>query len=287
MMQRWIWSVVRVGLLCLLALALAVGFAPLTFRAARFLQHRPAQIGPKAYYMALGDSLAYGFQPNLDWADGYANVFFSDLEQHGTQHSINLACTDESTTTLIKGGCPFALLRKSLYTSSQLQAAVSYLHAHAGQVSPVTLDIGANDLIPDLNTTNCSVNAKWESDLATVDNSLKNIILPQLVAAMTVNGQMTGDLLLLNYYDPYQVTCPNTVPYIHTLNQHLAAAAVASSATLVDISSAFTGSVVSTSTTPVSTICTYTWMCSSFKNIHPNKLGYGLMAGVIEHTVSY
>ena len=286
MVQRWIWSVVRIGLLGAFALALAVGLAPLPFRAARFSHHQRPLVGPKAYYLALGDSLAFGYQPNLDWVNGYANAFFSDLQQHGTQHYTNLACTDESTTTMINGGCPYALLRKSLYTSSQLQAAVNYLHAHAGQISPITLDMGANDLIPDLNSAKCTVDPKWESDLATVDTNLKNVILPQLEAALMVNGRVTGDLLLLNYYDPYQVTCPNTVPFIQTFNQHLAADAASNSATLVDISSAFTSSTT-TSATSASNVCIYTWMCSAFKNIHPNKVGYGVMAGVIEHTVNY
>jgi hypothetical protein len=37
----------------------------------------------------------------------------------------------------------------NFYTGLQLKAAVSYITGHAGTVSPVSLDIGANDLLPD------------------------------------------------------------------------------------------------------------------------------------------
>lgn len=291
MMQRQIWYVLRVGSLCVLALALAMAFTPLTFRAAASLQPHVARVGPKAYYLALGDSLAFGYQPNWDWIHGYTNDFFGDLQKQGVQHYDNLACADENSSSMINGGCPYSLLHKYIYTGPQLQAAVNYLHAHAGQVSPVTLDIGANDLIPDLDTTKCTISPRWQQDLTTVDNNLKNVILPQLVAALTVNGQMTGDLLLLNYYDPFQSMCPNTIPYIQTFNQDLAAAS--GHATLVDIYSAFdhssTGdhSSAGTVAAPASNLCTYTWVCGKDKNIHPNQSGYALMASTIEHTVNY
>lgn len=286
MVQRWVWHFLRIGLLCVLAFALAVAFAPQTFRAARFLHRHVALVGPKAYYLALGDSLAFGYQPDLDWVHGYANDFFDDLHKRGVQHYDNLACADESSATMLNGKCPYALLHKYAYSGSQLQAAVNYLHAHAGQVSPVTLDIGGNDLIPDLDTAKCAMNTRWQSDLALVNTNLKNVILPQLSAALTVNGQMTGDLLLLNYYDPYANMCPATVPYIQTFNQDLAAD-VGGRATLVDVFSAFADPAAGNVVAPVSHLCAYTWVCGKDKNIHPNQAGYAIMASAIEHTVNY
>ena len=281
MVQKQVWYFLRIGLLCVFAFSLVWAFVPMAFNAVHASRARSALVGPKAYYLALGDSLAFGYQPDLDWVDGYSNSFFGNLKKHGVQHYDNLACTGESSATMIKGGCPYSLLHKYLYSGPQLQEAVSYLHTHAGQVSPVTLDIGANDLLPDFNATKCTLGAKLQSDLAQVNSDLKNVILPQLVAAMTVNGQMTGDLLLLNYYDPYQSACPNTVQYIQVLNQNLADDA-SGLATPVDVFSSFgqTGS-------SASSICTYTWMCSTFKDIHPNRAGYSLIASAIERTVNY
>lgn len=285
-MRRLVWYILRIILLCVFAFALSCAYVPLTFKAARVMHRQPAPVGPKAYYLALGDSLAFGYQPDFDWTDGYANYFFGDLKTHGGQHYDNLSCPGESSVSMVNGGCPYALLHKYAYAGAQLQAAVNYLHTHAGQVSPVTLDIGANDLIPNLDTARCTINAGWASDLARVDANLKNVILPQLIAAMTVNGQMSGDLLLLNYYDPYQNICPNTIPEIQAFNQDLATDA-GDHAILVDVASAFHRPATETTSLTTSSVCMYTWMCSKFKNIHPNKMGYAIIASAIERAVGY
>jgi len=286
----------------MIVLAFIPAVASHAFHVARFEHAQTALVGPKAYYLALGDSLAFGYQPNLNWDDGYTRSFSRDLAPRAMRSYTDLACPGESTGTMISGGCPYALLHQSLYSGSQLQAAVNYLHQHAGQVSPVTLDIGVNDLIPDLNAAQCAVNSKWQSDLAQLESNLKNVILPRLVAAMTVNGQITGDLILLNYYDPYQDTCPNTVETIQMLNQGLATSS-GGRVTVVDIFNAFaapanalmapsvlpaTSAAATTPVpTPASTICAYTWMCGLFKDIHPNSAGYAAMARAIERTVHY
>jgi lysophospholipase L1-like esterase len=256
----------RIATLFALALSLVLGFVPAAFTAMRALHaqtiraHR-AMLGPKAYYLAIGDSLGFGYQPDFNWGAGYASDFYTNLQNHGVTHYGNLACPGETSVTMINGGCPYPFLRKYPYISSQLQAAVGYLQKYAGQVSPVTLDIGVNDLLPDLNTKDCSIKPQWGSDL--------------------VNGQMTGDLLLMNYYDPYQNLCPATVSAIQTLNAHLAADA-SDYATMVDIFAPFGGA-----TTPDPHTCTNTWICSTFHDIHAKTAGYSVMASAFEQTSGY
>jgi lysophospholipase L1-like esterase len=243
---------------------------------------RLSLVGSKQYYLVLGDSLAFGYQPNLNYDDGYADDFFSNLQSHGGQKLANLGCPGETSSTLIHGGCPYPFLRKYFYLGPQLSAAINYLHRHVGQVSPVTLDIGANDLLPDINASNCTVSSSFDSDLAKVDQNLTGTILPQLTTALTVNGRLTGDLVLMNYYDPYQNICPNSVPYVQTLNQHLQADVNAFGATIVDVFSAFGGAGV-----PNKNICTYTWMCSIFKDIHATDTGYSVIASTFESGTGY
>mgnify|MGYP001273140162 CR=1 FL=1 len=281
MARRKVFRGLGIGAPVALLFVLVLVFAPTVFAGSRFFHRRSALMGPKTYYLALGDSLGFGYQPNFNWADGYASDFYSNLQHHGVAHYDNLACPGETSATMINGGCPYPYLRKYPYVSSQLQAALDYLKKHAGQVSPVTLDIGVNDLLPDFNTKDCSIHAHWESDLAKIDHNLISVILPQLVAAMTVNGQMTGALLLMNYYDPYQNLCPATVAAIQELNAHLAADA-SGYATLVDIFTPFGGA-----TTPDPNICSDTWMCSAFKDIHAMNAGYSVMASAFEQTSGY
>jgi lysophospholipase L1-like esterase len=241
----------------------------------------PALVGPKSYYLAIGDSLAFGYQPDVNYTHGYANYFYTDLKHHGTTTYNNLGCLGETTDSMINGGCPYSILRKYFYIGAQLTAAVKYIKQHAGQVSPVTLDIGADDLLPDIDLSTCTISTNWDSDLATVDKNLTRTILPQLNAALTVHGQRTGDLLIMNFYDPYQNVCPGSVPYIQELNQHIAADA-AGYGPVADVFSAFGGATI-----PDQNTCNYTWMCSIFKNIHGSNTGYSIIAGAFERSAGY
>ena len=239
-------------------------------------------VGPKQHYLALGDSLAFSYQPDLNYDDGYADDFYIDLHAQGVKHLANLACPGETSTTLIKGGCAIPLLRKFPYLGSQLNAALFYLMLHRGQVSPVTLDIGSNDVSHDINQKTCVINTtKFANDLAILDANLTSSILPKLHNALVVNGKLTGDLIVLNYYDPYQNTCPNTVPYMQKVNQHLAND-VNGYGTMADVFSAFGGA-----TTPNANICSYTWECSIFHDVHSTDVGYRTIASTLERAVGY
>ena len=289
MIQRIVSRFLRIAAPVVLTLSLVLVCVPSTFAASNVSSVPPGLVGPKSYYLALGDSLGFGFQPNLDYRHGYADDFFKDLQSHGVSHYVNMACSGETTGTMIAGGCPTALVipRKYPYVSSQLQAAVDFLSDHRDQVSPVTLDIGVNEFLETFtfNGFTCAVNANAAMNiLSLMDYNLTHIILPDLTAAMSSNGKMTGDLFLLNYYDPFANACPNFAPYLQLLNQHLAADA-RGFATIVDVATPFGGTA-----TPNPFVCAYTWMCSNYTYalaIHANTTGYQVMANTIEQIAGY
>jgi hypothetical protein len=212
---------------------------------------------------------------------GYADDFFSNLKGQGVRSLVNMGCPEETSSTFINGGCPYAFLHKYFYLGAQLNAAVNYLHNHAEQVSPVTLDIGANDVLGDINTSNCTISSNFETDLANLDSNLTGTILPQLKAALTVKGKLTGDLVLMNYYDPYQNICPNTVSFVQKFNTHLASD-VNGFGIIVNVFKAFGGTG-----TPNPNVCKYTWMCSIFTNIHATNKGYSVIASTFESGTEY
>ena len=149
------------------ALLLLFISVPAVLAAAR---HTSLFVGPKQHYLALGDSLAFGYQPDLDFNHGYVDDFFHNLQSHGVKDVANMGCPGETSVTFLNGKCPYPFLRKFPYLGSQLNAALTYLHLYAGQVSPVTLDIGANDITRDINTSNCSVSEQqFHLDLPTID----------------------------------------------------------------------------------------------------------------------
>ena len=100
-----------------------------------------------SYYLSLGDSLAQGVQPDSLGRDrptthGYADDIAARLR--GTTPGlqlVKLGCAGgETSTTMRKGGrCRYA-------AGSQLGEAVSFLQAHRGRVSLVTVNIGDNDV---------------------------------------------------------------------------------------------------------------------------------------------
>ncbi|MDQ2906014.1 MAG: SGNH/GDSL hydrolase family protein [Chloroflexota bacterium] len=269
----------RLAVPFILACLLLLAFAPEVGAAAH--AKGLALVGPKSRYLSLGNSLAFGFQPDLSFNHGYADDFYNNLKSHGVTSLANMGCPGETSNTFINGGCPYSLLRKYFYVGPQLDAALVYLYLHPGQVSPVTLDIGANDFLGDINKTTCTVSANFNTDLQNLDNNLTQVILPKLHAALTINGQTTGDLVMMNYYDPYQNICPNTVSLVQLVNQHLAND-VQGYGTIVDVFSAFGGA-----TTPNPNICTYTWICSIFKDIHAKNAGYSVIAQTFENGTGY
>ncbi|HEX5156669.1 MAG TPA: SGNH/GDSL hydrolase family protein [Ktedonobacterales bacterium] len=241
----------------------------------------PAQAIAPHYYMALGDSLSFGYQPNLDFSSGFADDIFNDLRFVDVTGIVNYACAGETTDTFIHGGCVGHFAHHGSYTGAQLTAAVNFVkkEANRGHVSPITLEIGSNDVIPDWDPSTCTASPNAAADLAHMDDNLTKVILPQLVDALqSRTNANNGDLHLLNYYNPYAKECPDSAQFVHTLNDHLAADAAQFKIPVVDIYGAFGGDA-----NMASNICNYTWICDSrFHDIHPTNTGYKVIAKAVE-----
>jgi lysophospholipase L1-like esterase len=267
-----------VGLSVLLVLALvAVDVAVLGVKG-------PLEALSPHYYMALGDSLSFGYQPNLDFSSGFVDDIYTNLHSVGVTDLVNDACAGETTYTMINGGCVARFAHKGAYTGAQLQAAITFLKdsRHQGRVSPVTLEIGVNDVFADWNATTCSVSPNASVDLATMDFNLTNTILPELLKALaTPTGATSGDLHLLNYYNPFAKECGNSAQFVHLLNDHLQKDAAQFRIPVVDVYTAFGGDAGT-----ADNICDYTWMCDArFHDIHPTNKGYSIIADAVERAL--
>lgn len=235
------------------------------------------------YYMALGNSLSFGYQPNLEFGSGFADDIFNDMvnAHANVTEVINFACAGETTTTMLEGGCVARYAHKGSYTGPQILAATNFLRNphNKGRISPITLEIGANDVLPDFDSATCTANAHVATDLATMDDNLTRVILPDLVDALkTPNGANTGDLHLLNFYNPFAKQCPNSAQFIHELNDHLKADAATYRIAVVDVYAAFGGDMGM-----AGSVCKLTWMCDAqFHDIHPNNAGYLTIARTVE-----
>jgi lysophospholipase L1-like esterase len=262
-----------------LGVLLLFAFTPAAFAVSNNSAQPNWHVRLKQHYLALGDSLAFGYQPPPgDFNHGYVTDLFNKLHEEGVNDVTNLGCPGETSTTFINGHCP-----ASPSTPAQLATALYFLHVYAGQVSPVTLDIGANDVLHDTNPSNCAVDVNgFKADLATLDANLTHVILPQLKEALEVKGKVTGNIVMMNYYDPLQNFCPNTVPFTQKLNRHLAAD-VQGFGSIVNVFRSFGGAKI-----PNPNICSYTWICPpplGVGDIHPKDLGYSVIAETFEDAI--
>jgi lysophospholipase L1-like esterase len=249
-----------------------------------------------SYYLSLGDSLAQGVQPNaagvsVETDRGYADQLYAALRlgDPGLQ-LVKLGCPGETTGTMINGGiCGYS-------QGSQLAAAVSFLQAHPGQVSLITIDIGANDLNPCVALTSLSaVEACVETTLPTVVANLTQI-MTQLRAAAGSNVRIIG----MTYYVPELaewLTGPAGQEYAElteqlavTFNGLLSNVYQQFGARIADVFSAFQSADFTDQVTlphigtvprNVAIICQWTWECAPAPrgpNEHANVIGYRVIA---------
>jgi lysophospholipase L1-like esterase len=286
-------SRVRVALAVAVA-AVAAGVTACSGPAAPARPHAGAV--PASYYLALGDSLSQGVQPDaagtsVETGQGYANQLYAMLRPaHPGLRLVKLGCPGETTATMIHGGiCHYA-------GGSQLAAAVAFLGAHRGHVFLVTIDIGAND--PEDCGSRPSLRALSSCVGTDIPDAISNLdsILARLRAAAGPDVRIVG----MSYYLPALAEWRSgvggeAVAWVSeklavAYNDLLDRAYAASGDRVANVFGAFDTSdfgnktaVPGIGTVPrnVALICRWTWECASpprGPNQHANQAGYGVIA---------
>ncbi len=234
-------------------------------------------IGPRSYVLALGDSIAQGSSPTGIVTDAYPYTYAAGLV--GTT-LVDYACAGESSRTFVDGGCPYPMSVAHPYTGAQLQAAVDFIAAHPGQVSPVTVQLGANDLFAvtgggcGVATTAPAALDAFEADLRRSATALRSALAG------------TGDLVLMGIYHPYQNDCaarPESRAVFIELNARTQLVSQELGARFVDVFVAFGNDQPA----PNAFVCTYTFMCESRQDVHPKKAGHDAIARALRATLGY
>jgi len=270
---------------CLLALVMAF--------LALYLAPTAGAANGQRSYLALGDSLAFGYSqakfnslfPNENpaaYSTGYVDDFGKVLKflNHRLQ-VVNDGCPGETTDSFINGPCQYQLLFALHHpysggpTSSQLSDALTYLDAHRGRVSPITLDIGANDALGVIkgvcNLEPLCIAGQAPALFAHIAGNL-GAILAQL-RAKAPNAQ----IIVLGLYNPFGSTIAGADQLTAQLNAVMAQVAAAAGARFADPLPLFNppGALEQP------TICLLTNMCTPLVDIHPTDLGYAVLAGTI------
>ena len=248
------------------------------------------------YYLALGDSLAEGYQliPGTGQVvdQGYAKDLAAVFQQEATaEHQqftlVNYGCGGETTTSMISGNCD---AQDRGYTGAQLTAAVKFLRAHWNDSIVVTLDIGANNVDGCVSATGLDLQCALDG-INTASTQLSTTILSELTRAAGPHTRFVG----MNYYDPFlaawlagttgQYLAQLSLPLGDLLNADLQADFGRYRIPVADVASAFdTNSLtplvpVAGQQVPedVAQVCALTWMCVE-DNIHANDAGYQVLA---------
>jgi lysophospholipase L1-like esterase len=255
--------------------------------------------GGSTYYLALGDSLSVGFQPGRGKTEkGYVDVLRRRIEKHRIPDLAlrNVGCVGETSRSLITGKgslCDHA-------AGSQLDAAVAFLEAHAGQVAFITVDVGANDLIE-----RC-----LDFGSGRIDKPCTVDLMPRLAARLTriVDALRTAagpgvPIVGMTYYDPFLGLwglVPGGRALAHAaqrawavFGEGVATAYEDAGATVADVARTFhiddfddTVLVPGRGRIPLNAAlaCRWTWFCSArfFGDPHANRTGYRRIAHTFE-----
>jgi lysophospholipase L1-like esterase len=244
---------------------------------------KPIFDSPKAYYLALGDSIAYGYQPAKADAGlaasafdtGYVDDFAARLRLMRPRiRVVNYSCPGESTASFIAGPCTQSALGFPLhdpFSGSQLRAATAFLRAHRGRVSPITLTIGDADIsqfVEDCGDDPACIASGAPAAISTLASNL-HAILARLRAAAP-----DAEIIVTGAWDGFIGSLAPADPLDKTLNSSLAAATAGERARFAD-------------PFPVlDAICTRALTCTDCEG-HPTDAGYQTLADLVFDASGY
>jgi len=231
------------------------------------------------YYLSLGDSLAASVQPNGDFEHGYAEQLYATLKvDDPTLRLVKLGCGGETTLSMVDPYLPFEGRGARYFCDfphgSQLAEAVDFLHAHAGFVRVVTIDIGANDVFQFGDRAPEVIRAN----------------LPRILADLGAAAGPDVPIVAMNYYDPFLPdvwdrsrdigALQAEIRSVVALNDSLEGIYAAAGDPVADVEETFRvtdTTLVYGVPVDVSIECAWTWFCSN-GYVHANTIGYGAIA---------
>ncbi len=260
-----------------------------------------APVIPSSRYLALGDSVTFGYQeptvvPKPNYKD--AASFFGYPEQLGPQLKLkvtNAACPGETSSSLINvnavsNGCENILGKPAgyrrlfplhaRYRGPQLAFAVAFLRSHP-DVRLVSLMIGANDLLVCQETTKdgCTSRSEQQPVLAMIRRNVHRI-----VSALRRKAHYRGQLVILNYYST-DYSNATISGYSRLLNQAQDSGAAPFGVTIADGYGTFRKAAKRSGGNPC-TAGLLTQLGTPTKcGVHPSYAGQALLAQAIARAV--
>jgi lysophospholipase L1-like esterase len=251
-------------------------------------------LGPRHYYLSLGDSFGFGLQVTR-WAamvdagtytpDAFNTGYTDDLAAmvrarlRPDLQVVNYSCPASATGDMLRAdGCFFQQIGLALhdeFSGSQLDAATAFLRANPGQVSPITISIGTADMLSAIEDCSAAPVCVARSGVFRTLRENLTVILGRLRAAAP-----TADILLLLPHNVTVVEFPGDNPLWAAFVRELRAIAAAHN---VRVANAFAAITLSGRT------CELTFAClpGDLADSHPNDAGYAVMARLFYRAAGY
>lgn len=214
--------------------------------------------GDAPWFLVVGDSIAAGVYPGSlgdQQNPSFVSHVAADLAARGLHwEPDDLACPGETTKTYLTG-CAAAFANPLLSGKPASQVALADIAAHPATLKFILVELGANDL------RSFKGSANWMADAGALLTRLQKIVEGLKRAAPQT------PILIANYYNPYVVKDPATIPRAAYVNGGLAELAQIEGATLVDFASA-----MGTTTSPGEKALCELVDCQA-QGIHPTAKG--------------
>jgi lysophospholipase L1-like esterase len=260
-----------------------------------------AVAAPPIYYLALGDSLPRGIQPNrngvlVETNQGYVDDLYAFYRARIPDLRLKkLGCSGETTGTMITGGSCFYPL------GSQLNQAIEFIETH--HVALVTLTIGGDNILHCIHPTTID-DLVSAIDRACVVAGLADVI-PDLT---TILGALRGAapdvrIVAMNYNDPLlglwrfgptgRLLANRSLQITQLLNTRLEGMYRAFQVPVADVAQAFRitdGRLIPLLDVPINVFLELSWTWISLNpplgpDVHPNAIGYAVMAGAFVRAI--
>ena len=277
----------RIGIVVLVAMV-AIGMIcePVSAKSGKGKKGKPA------YYLSLGTSLAAGVQADPDTGQSvvtdvsYPGILAEKLKEEIPQlRHVNLGCPGETSDSFIDGGiCEYK-------RGSQLAQAVKFLRSRGKSTKLITIDMGANDILGCIDGVNI--------DMTCFTDATQNLITNLIDILNTLRWAVGPNvpIVAMNYYNPLAafwfqdpLLANQTNMLQGFVNSALEGVYDAYGVPVADVAAAFmSGDLVTdefgqTIPDSLDLLCAWTWMCI-YQNIHPNAVGYGVIADVFAETL--
>jgi lysophospholipase L1-like esterase len=266
--------------------SLSVLWLTCSFGSSLALAEKPADPAKTARYLAIGDSLAFGYRPDVPVAlanyVGYPQIV-SDAMNLKVANASCFGETSSHALDLTKPDLGCAWWRSQFplfvnYSGTQIDYAVEFLRDRKS-AKLVTIDIGLNDLgvllqacANDPDPTACGFNGlpavlgQYAQNLATIYTRIRQTGYSGPIVAVTAYA--------FNYADPIQVGA------ISALNGFLATVSAGFGAQIADAYTAFGAAAVPYGGDVCLTGLLFTWPDHTC-DTHPSAAGQALLANLV------